>query len=173
MHLSGLRGDMGKPLLRAVPVLGSCQVSALRVLPKALLVPATTGEPGNHRTRPEVSGPRRQCGGTTGKGVSKMGIPAWLGVALRVLDFLGTVAMDIDANSKPGSITPPVQCGQCGATPWVVRWGAIRVGQELAGFYYQATTDGAPLLLCQECWDESLGNTAPRARAGQGAESAS
>lgn len=53
--------------------------------------------------------------------------------------------------------TAPVRCARCGAEPWVIRWGNIRVGQDLAGYYYQATLTGAPDLLCRDCWHQSLG----------------
>ena len=60
-----------------------------------------------------------------------------------------------------GGATDPVTCDGCGAEPWTIRWGAIRVGQELDGFYSQATTDGEPRLLCRTCWYLALGTDDP------------
>lgn len=60
------------------------------------------------------------------------------------------------AERKTSAVTPPVCCGQCGDTPFIVRWGAIRIGQCLDGYYYLATADGEPDLLCRDCWQAAL-----------------
>lgn len=58
---------------------------------------------------------------------------------------------------EPPTATEPAACAHCGDVPWVVRWGAIRVGQDLAGYYYLATTGNESILLCRECWERALG----------------
>lgn len=53
--------------------------------------------------------------------------------------------------------TPPARCAKCGTEPWIVRWGSIRIGQQLDGFYYQATAGPDPILLCRDCWHAAIG----------------
>lgn len=92
------------------------------------------------------------------------GIVAWAAVANRVLDLIGTILMNNDAEEQGLGATPPVRCEQCGETPWVVRWGSIRIAQELDGFVYQATSGPNPLLLCRKCWLSSIGMAEPDTR---------
>lgn len=53
--------------------------------------------------------------------------------------------------------SPPARCAQCGSEPFVVKWGAVRVGQDLCGYFYQATSGPEPELLCRDCWHRVLG----------------
>lgn len=70
--------------------------------------------------------------------------------------------MDVDpgpraANWEPGTVSTPVECAGCGAVPWVIRWGRIRIGQELDGYYSLAIAEGDPELLCRSCWYLAIG----------------
>lgn len=66
-----------------------------------------------------------------------------------------------DLNGGARSVTETVKCAGCEEEAWVIRWGAIRVGQDLSGWYAQATADGAPILLCRACWYKSIGMDDP------------
>lgn len=81
-------------------------------------------------------------------------------MALRILEEQSAPVAD------PVSVTETVRCADCHEEAWVIRWGRIRVGQDLSGYYAQASTDGVPVLLCRGCWHKRLGlddYTAPRA----------
>lgn len=79
---------------------------------------------------------------------------------LRLADKVIRFAADmLDESYRPGGApvnpTPPARCSRCNAEPWIVTWGAIRVGQQLDGFYYLATAGGPHLLVCGECWQKA------------------
>jgi len=80
----------------------------------------------------------------------------------KLCDRLLHIAMEIIADDygpgRPGQgATPPAHCARCGAEPWIVRWGSIRIGQQLDGYYYQATVGKDPILLCRDCWHSAIG----------------
>lgn len=75
-------------------------------------------------------------------------------------DILWDERMPKYATTEP---TPVAACERCGEVPFIVRWGTIRIGQELDGFYYQATAGGPPILLCRSCWHASIGTQDPLA----------
>lgn len=75
--------------------------------------------------------------------------------------LMESMADDGSPGAHPTQATPPVRCVRCGSEPWVIRWGNIRVGQDLSGYYYQATMDGAPDLLCRDCWHTNIGMDDP------------
>lgn len=63
-----------------------------------------------------------------------------------------------EGGDRGGSnVTETVKCASCGEEAWVIRYGAIRVGQDLTGWYAQATTDTVPVLLCRSCWHKAIG----------------
>lgn len=75
-------------------------------------------------------------------------------VATIVLDILQTEG---EPGTQRSSVTETIRCAGCGEEAWVVRWGSIRVGQDLSGWYAQASTDSVPVLLCRGCWHRSIG----------------
>jgi hypothetical protein len=80
----------------------------------------------------------------------------------RLVERLGRLALEMADDDRfpvAGSSvpTPPSRCAQCGSEPWIVRWGSIRIGQQLDGFYYQATAGQGPRLLCRGCWHSAIG----------------
>lgn len=60
-------------------------------------------------------------------------------------------------DSSPFEITPPIECPGCGAEPFIVRWGAVRLGQSLDGYYARPTVNGEHSIVCRECWERALG----------------
>lgn len=50
-----------------------------------------------------------------------------------------------------------MRCDECGDAPFEVKWGKIRVGYDLDGYYSQLTSDGTVRLLCRTCWNGSIG----------------
>lgn len=67
--------------------------------------------------------------------------------------------MDADRQREyaPYQISETVRCADCDAEAWQIRWGAIRVGQELRDFYAQSSVNGPPVILCRACWHKRLG----------------
>lgn len=49
------------------------------------------------------------------------------------------------------------RCVECGDEPFVITWGAVRVGQDLSGYYYQPAVGEPNRLLCRDCWNRVLG----------------
>lgn len=83
-------------------------------------------------------------------------------MALTILDEQRSAA------AESVSVNDTVRCTDCDEEAWVMRWGRIRIGQDLSGWYAQASMDGTPELLCRGCWHKRLGiddYTAPRATA--------
>lgn len=84
-----------------------------------------------------------------------------IGVLLKLLDWLGRLAMAIaDDTASRGSVIDlgecRVTCDQCSVEPWAVRWGGIRIGYDLGGWYSQLASDGTHRLLCEHCWQQSI-----------------
>lgn len=69
-------------------------------------------------------------------------------------------AADSDASGTVG-VSEVLRCDGCGAEPWVIRWGSVRIGQDLAGYYSIATNQAEPILVCRECWERGLGIADP------------
>lgn len=83
-------------------------------------------------------------------------------LAWKLVNKLMHMAMQyLEDDYMPGTrqpdVSPPARCAKCGDEPWIIRWGSIRIGQQLDGYYYQATVGGDPLLLCRECWHRTIG----------------
>lgn len=56
---------------------------------------------------------------------------------------------------QPPNVMEIQQCADCGREPWVVRWGNIRICQQLDGYVSMASLDG-PILLCSDCWSNRI-----------------
>lgn len=54
-------------------------------------------------------------------------------------------------------VSTVARCVECGEEPFVVKWGAVRVGQDLSGYYYQPAVGEPNRLLCRDCWNRVLG----------------
>lgn len=85
---------------------------------------------------------------------------------LEVVDRLATLYMRVTEESKPDHWRvnlgeSSIRCDDCGAEPFAVRWGRIRVGYDLDGYYSQLTSDGTARLLCRDCWHVSIGMDDP------------
>lgn len=84
-------------------------------------------------------------------------IPGIIRLAVRLLGVLSNIDDNRPGSAIYGWISPPVACSKCGSEPYIVRWGSIRIGQELDGYYYVASSIGEPQLLCRDCWHDALG----------------
>jgi len=82
---------------------------------------------------------------------------------LRLITEAAKIVVDLQSQQRSlrpdyhETTTAPLRCEECNAEPWVVRWGAIRIGQELDGYYSLATTGATPRLVCRSCWYRALG----------------
>lgn len=65
--------------------------------------------------------------------------------------ILDALASQPQPGWRVGAVSDPVRCEYCDAEPWVIRWGNIRVAQELDGYLSVASLDG-PVMVCRACW---------------------
>lgn len=83
-----------------------------------------------------------------------------LDLANKLLPILVTVmTAEPPAGDEWARVTPPVECGRCHEQPFTVRWGGLRVAQDLSGYYAIATVGPDPLIVCLECYEAAIEGT--------------